>query len=80
MAAPDLNDLVARWDIPSEDITAFLETALTAGKHNEFFSLAKSLSLDENSVRNDCVKCFKSKYPDECRYICEPVETIINSL
>ena len=80
LAAPDLNDLVARWDIPSEDITAFLETALTAGKHNEFFSLAKSLSLDENSVRNDCVKCFKSKYPDECRYICEPVETIINSL
>lgn len=80
LAAPNLNDLVTRWDMPSEDITSFLETALTAGKHKEFFKLAQLLSLDENSVRNDCVKCFKQNYPAECRNICVSIETIINSL
>ena len=53
LRAADVQPLAARWDIPIEDVTSFLEQALTAGKHNEFLHLSQSLSMDEASVRND---------------------------
>ncbi|MBC3515213.1 ATP-binding protein [Neobittarella massiliensis] len=80
LKAPNLEGLVERWDISAEDVTSFLEQALAVGKHKEFFHLAKLLSMDEFSVRNDCIKSFKSQYPDECNIVCELISAAIKSL
>lgn len=80
LGAQNLDELVTRWDISAEDVTSFLEQSLTAGKHNEFFHLAHLLSMDEVSIRNDCIKAFKMKYPDKCDTICEAITTVLDSL
>lgn len=80
LKVPDVSSLSERWDIPAEDIVAFLEESLTVGKHDEFFHLAKLLSLEENLVRNDCVKFFENKYQEECETVCKAIETVIESL
>ena len=78
--APTLDGLAERWDMPVEDVTSFLEQAITAGKHNEFFCLAKLLSMDKSSVLNDCIKCFKTQYPNECKTVCELIDNAIENL
>lgn len=80
LEAGDLSSLAERWDTTIENITEFLRRALQQGKHKEFSSLAQSLSLEENFVRNDCVKCFKSNYLDECTKICNSIEAVIESI
>ena len=80
LQASCLDELVERWDMPSEDITSFLEQAMMEGKHKEFYHLAQLLSMDEFSVRNDCIKLFKAQYPAECRTVCELIETAIENL
>lgn len=77
---PNFDDLVKRWDMPSEDIISFLEQSIVAGKHNEFFHLAELLSMDESSVRNDCIKFFKTQYPNECKSVCDLISAAIESL
>lgn len=80
LRAPNLDGLVERWDVPAEDIRMFLEQAMMAGKHKEFFHLAELLAMDESSVRNDCIKLFKAQYPDECRTVCELIDGAIANL
>jgi len=76
----DKQELSKRWDIAVEEITPYLEQALTAGKHNEFFYLAERLSMDVVAVRNDCIKFFKLAYSDDCAYICTQLDCALQSL
>lgn len=77
----DVSDsLSSRWDISKEEIASYFEQALTAGKHNEFYHLAKLLSMDELSIRNDCIKEFKALYPEECSVVCSQIECVLNTL
>ena len=78
--AGDKQELLTRWEIAVEEVTPYLEQALTAGKHNEFFLLAERLSMDEGSVRNDCIQFFKHAYPNECQEICRTVDTVLQLL
>ena len=78
--AQDLSSLAERWDMPTEDVISFLEQAITAGKHNEFFCLSKLLSMDKSSVLNDCIKHFKTQYPDECKTVCDLIDSAIENL
>ena len=80
LRAPNLDELVTRWDIPIEEVTLFLEQSLTAGKHNEFFHLSTLLSMDEASIRNDCVKAFKGKYSDECNAVYGAINAVLDNL
>lgn len=78
--APNLDGLTTRWDISVEDAISFLEQSLVAGKHNEFFHLSNLLSMDEVSIRNDCIKSFKMAYPDECETVCAAISAVLNSI
>lgn len=80
LKAQNLNSLAERWDMPTEDAISFLEQAIAAGKHNEFFCLAKLLSMDKYSVQNDCIKHFKTQYPDECQAVCDLIDAAIKNL
>lgn len=73
-------ELSTRWEIAVEEITPYLEQALTAGKHKEFFHLAELLSMDEAVVRNDCIKLFKVAYPDMCVCVCDQLDQVLRSL
>ena len=60
----NLDALVDIWESPKEDIIAFLEQALTAGKHNEFYNLSNSLCLPLSQVRADIIKNYKRYHND----------------
>lgn len=76
----DKQELSIRWDIASEEIISYLEQGLTAGKHKEFFCLAERLSMDEVTVRNDCIMAFKLAYPDICISVCTQFENVLSSI
>ncbi len=48
----DIRDLANLLKCSVDELTAFLEEAKTAGKHNELYSLGKSLSLDAGHLTN----------------------------
>ncbi|MDY4784397.1 AAA family ATPase [Pygmaiobacter massiliensis] len=78
--AEDKQELLTRWDIAAEEVIPYLEQALTAGKHNEFYLLAERLSMDKDSVRNDCIQFFKRAYSDECQNVCQKIDIALQSL
>lgn len=80
LRAADIQPLADRWGLPVEDTTSFLEQALTAGKHCEFFRLSQLLSMDEASIMNDCIKFFKDEYITKCTNICKQINDVIHSL
>lgn len=71
--------LSSQWDIADEEVTSFLEQALSAGKHNEFYHLAELLSKKEHSIRDDCIQAFKRLYQNECTTICNQIENILGA-
>ncbi len=77
----DKTELISRWSISTtDDINSFLEQALLAEKHDEFFRLAELLADDESAIRNDCIKFFRTSYPDLCNSVCSAIEVILNSV
>ena len=36
--------------------------------------------MDKSSVLNDCIKYFKTQYPNECKTVCELVNNAIENL
>lgn len=80
LAVDDKQGLATSWDIAVDEVTSYLEQAITAGKHQEFYSLSKSISLIENGVRNDCIRFFKQVYTDECKDICDKLELVLQNL
>lgn len=60
-----IDELSSLTSSPHDELIAILEYGLQAGKHNEFFEIAKSLGLD----RASCLQLFtvnvSRKFPDE---------------
>lgn len=52
------------WDACSDDIIAYLEEALTASKHSEFYQIASRLCLTESEVRRDLIQFYKANNKD----------------
>lgn len=65
------------WESSEEDITSYLEVALTAGKHNEFFSLANSLALDISQVRQDVMRFYKTMNPEQINAIINSIRSLL---
>ncbi len=52
-----------------EDMKRYLQSALAAGKHNEFVSLSNSLHLDESSVRRSAILQYEDNYNAEVKQV-----------
>jgi len=79
--APDYQELSERWDIPVDDVYSYLELSLSADKHDEFFVLAKNLSIDDKSrVRNDCISVYKRIYHEQCQLINSQIDDALSNL
>ncbi len=75
-----IGELTIRWGATNdEEVKQFLEQALAAGKHKEFYTLSQRLSLDEVTVRVDCAQHLKRVCPEECTAICEQIEQLLNA-
>lgn len=72
----NLDFLSTSWDVPNEDIQVVLEEALTAGKHNEFFTIAKKMYLSVEQVRVDIIRFYKRTHAD----ITESVITTVRQM
>lgn len=57
--------LAEQWDLPKEDVYAILERSLTAGKHNEFYSISQEVGLELTNVRRDIVLCEAKLKPED---------------
>lgn len=65
LKAKDLSDLGDNWGgISTKDIKIALETSLTAGEHNEFYEMAKSVSLPKDQVVLDLMRCYAKFNPE----------------
>jgi len=74
-------DLCEIWDVDNDhDVTGFLEQALSAGKHNEFYSLSQNVYRSEESTRNDCIHCYKKHYRAICDELGHGIELILQQL
>ena len=50
----DINSLAKRWKIKVDDLHTYLDEALSADTHSEYFSLASNLHLKESQVITEC--------------------------
>lgn len=55
----DKSYLLQEWDAKETDVVEYLERAIVAGKHNEFFSLSQDLQLPLEAVRRNAMRFFK---------------------
>lgn len=74
----DLSELGDIWGgISTNDIKIALETSLTAGKHNEFYEMAKCVSLPREQVVLDLMRCYVKFNPEIKNEIEEAIEAIL---
>jgi len=79
LRAKDFRELESDWDINStNDIKRILESALTAGKHKEFYEMAKSVSLSKDRVVSDLMKFYKKLYPHVKTEIENAIKAVLN--
>lgn len=77
IASKNFSSLQRDWGGISEDeLGSILETALTAGKHNEFFVIAKKVHLDKDRVMADIIRAYKNTH----NYEIGCIEASINKL
>lgn len=58
-------ELCTQWGTTENDVTSYLEQALNAGKHAEFYSLSQNLQLGEEQIRADIIRFFKQNHTEE---------------
>ena len=78
LLASNKEHLIQEWESSEEDITSYLEIALTAGKHNEFYSLASSLALEVSQVRQDVMRFYKTTHPDQIMKIINSIRVLLH--
>lgn len=57
--AADISYLEQEWEATNPDIINYLEHAIVAGKHNEFFALSQVLQLPLDTVRRSAMRFYK---------------------
>ena len=71
--AEDFSYLLQEWGASLSDISMYLEQAITAGKHNEFYSLGQKLHLTPEIVRANIMHFYKQTNQSE-------IDAIIDSI
>ena len=60
-----MEDICKQLNCSFDDLKVSLDSALTAGKHNEFHDLAKNLCIDESQCIYSFTNCICSNFPNE---------------
>lgn len=63
IASTDLKRMLTDFKVVDiAEMKRFLQSALTAGKHNEFYTLANTLHLDETTVRQTAIRQYEENF------------------
>lgn len=73
----DIDSLAITFKISKHELYFYIDEALTAGKHNEFYSLAKSLSLDIQDVCCTVARWLSQNIPDEFSKLNEIIKSLL---
>ncbi len=83
ISAKEMNNLdllLNEWGCKTtQNIYDYLEEALIAGKHNEFYSISKKVRLDEKQVRTDLMRLFKDNNSDEVERIVKRIKDLLQN-
>ena len=78
ISSTDLNKMLTDFKVADiAEMKRYLRTALTAGKHNEFYTLANTLHVDETIVRQTAIRPYEENFKVEVK---ELVDFISSSL
>lgn len=78
ISSTDLNKMLTDFKVADiAEMKSYLRTALTAGKHNEFYTLANTLHLDETIVRQTAIRQYEENFKVEVK---ELVDFVSSSL
>lgn len=79
LRACKLDDIMEQWDLTDfHDLTAFLEQALFAGKHQEFYSLSKNICLPFEQVQADIIRRYKKDHPKEIDRLVSAIQALLS--
>lgn len=73
-------EMLAMWEVESNDIQRLLTCAQEAGKHNEFHHLEQELHLPIERIQNDAVQFYKQLNPQGTSTIKQAIEVILANL
>ena len=74
----DKSYLECNWDAGSDEIVDFVNAALTAGKHNEFYTLANNLSLNKRDVVRDVIMHYKMTHQNEVSLLISSIRQLLD--
>jgi hypothetical protein len=74
----DITSLAIIFKISNDELYSYIDEALSAGKHNEFYTLAKSLSLDIQNVCCTVARWLSENKPDEFLQLKGTIETLLS--
>lgn len=70
--------LCSQWGLNEATITGYLEEALNAGKHSEFYSLSQNLQLEIEQTRADIIRFYRSTHPDDVNLIEDSIRQLLS--
>ncbi len=74
----DISYLEDNWDAASDEIIYFVNAALTAGKHHEFYTLATNLSLNKRDVVRDVIMHYKKTHQNEVSRLISSIRQLLD--
>lgn len=79
LRACTLDDIMEQWNFPDfHDLTSYLEQALSAGKHNEFYSLSQNTCLPLEQIRVDIIRRYKKDHPEEIEKLVSAIGALLS--
>ena len=71
------DELCTQWGTTEDAVNSYLEQALNAGKHSEFYALSKNLQLNNEQIRADIIRFFKRNHADEIALIEDAIRSLL---
>lgn len=81
-----LNDILCQnsfsglneWGISEDDLKSYCQEALSAGKHNEIYTLSNKLGIEKQTVYSDVVRFYKRNHHDEIKAINDFIRNLMS--
>ena len=69
--------LCEQWGLNDSDLVSFLEEALNADKHSEFYTLSLRVQLGIEQVRSDVIRFYKEKHAEDVSDIEQAISSLL---
>ena len=77
LASLDLTNLSDIFKITKAELYSYINEAAISGKHNEFYNLAKNLSLDVQNVCCTVSRCLVEQTPNQFAQVIDTIKHLL---